>query len=541
MNVLLVEPNYKNKYPPLGLMKISRYHKDRGDYVYFYKGKYDSSTVWDRVYIATLFTFDFDKVVDTINFYKSKVINIENIYVGGILASLMPSEIKKETNINNIISGRLTTSKKIGFDDNINIDLLSLDYDILYDIDYKYPAGDNYFGYTTRGCINKCSFCAVPKLEGQLSIDNNITNQVLSIAKRYGDKRNLLLLDNNILALSEENLKKIVSDLNSLGFIKDIPTYKKPLEIDILINSFYRHVDEGRSSTKINNLLASYIYKLLDRNISQKNKSILMSMIEDIGTKYEDIYDCILKNHSTLREIERMYSYKKLGQRYVDFNQGMDARELTEEKMQILSTLPIRPFRIAYDSVKYTDTYVDAIRLASKYGAPEFSNYLLYNCDDTPDDLYERLRVNVELEEEINKHMYSFPMKYEPINYTKRNYIGKYWNLHYLRSIKAILNVTKGVFPGQRDFFERAFGKDIHEYYEILSMPKDILTYREFFEKEGITNEWRELFYDLSNEEKMELLSLLSSSSYESSNKKISRILRYYKISYKKHNSYVYN
>ena len=36
--ILLIEPNYKNKYPPIGLMKISTYHRNLGDDVRFFKG-----------------------------------------------------------------------------------------------------------------------------------------------------------------------------------------------------------------------------------------------------------------------------------------------------------------------------------------------------------------------------------------------------------------------------------------------------------------------------------------------------------------------
>ena len=35
----MIEPNYKNKYPPIGLMKLATYHKLLGDDVVFFKGE----------------------------------------------------------------------------------------------------------------------------------------------------------------------------------------------------------------------------------------------------------------------------------------------------------------------------------------------------------------------------------------------------------------------------------------------------------------------------------------------------------------------
>ena len=37
--VLLIEPNYSNKYPPVGLMKLATYYRNLGNWeVVFYKG-----------------------------------------------------------------------------------------------------------------------------------------------------------------------------------------------------------------------------------------------------------------------------------------------------------------------------------------------------------------------------------------------------------------------------------------------------------------------------------------------------------------------
>lgn len=39
LKILLIEPNYSNKYPPIGLMKLSTYHKMLGHEVVFCYGK----------------------------------------------------------------------------------------------------------------------------------------------------------------------------------------------------------------------------------------------------------------------------------------------------------------------------------------------------------------------------------------------------------------------------------------------------------------------------------------------------------------------
>ena len=68
--ILLVEPGYRNKYPPLGLMKISSYHKLAGDEVHFVKGRIAShrEANWDRVYVSTLFTFFWSETLRTIQY-----------------------------------------------------------------------------------------------------------------------------------------------------------------------------------------------------------------------------------------------------------------------------------------------------------------------------------------------------------------------------------------------------------------------------------------------------------------------------------------
>ena len=74
-DILLLEPGYHNKYPPLGLMKISYFHKNIcGDYVRFAKGKLPeslSNKKWDRVFVTTLFTFEWENTKKAIERIKN--------------------------------------------------------------------------------------------------------------------------------------------------------------------------------------------------------------------------------------------------------------------------------------------------------------------------------------------------------------------------------------------------------------------------------------------------------------------------------------
>ena len=106
--ILLIEPGYKNKYPPLGLMKISTYHKLKGDYVQFVKGCDPNirKEKWDRIYISTLFTFYWNITLKTIRYYIRSVRVPSDVFVGGVMATLLSNDMEKETGVN-VVRGLL--------------------------------------------------------------------------------------------------------------------------------------------------------------------------------------------------------------------------------------------------------------------------------------------------------------------------------------------------------------------------------------------------------------------------------------------------
>ena len=150
MKVLLIQADGKTPFPNLALMKISAWHKAKGDIVGFHVSEPD------KIYVSCIFT--------------------KNLYQAGGISRLYP-------NAEVLIGGpALNRYNTLGPD----FDNIMPDYE-LYNLDYS-------LGFTSRGCIRKCPFCLVPSLEGEIRAGTPIE------VFHHPDHKKIILLDNNLLA-----------------------------------------------------------------------------------------------------------------------------------------------------------------------------------------------------------------------------------------------------------------------------------------------------------------------------------------------------
>jgi hypothetical protein len=73
-----------------------------------------------------------------------------------------------------------------------------------------WPSWPDDMGFTTRGCIRKCSFCFVPRKEGRI----RVVAELGDVSTGRGTCR---LLDNNITAAPVEHFRAVCSDAKRLG------------------------------------------------------------------------------------------------------------------------------------------------------------------------------------------------------------------------------------------------------------------------------------------------------------------------------------
>jgi hypothetical protein len=201
-NILLVEPAYDSPYPPLGLMKISTWHKKKGDEVLLVKDPLHNRTLdlfeqneryykklkdhYDIIYLTTLFTYQAQFVIQSIQYYKNRFPDAR-IRVGGIMATLIPDYIKEKTGVEPHI-GLLRGAENC-----------APDYSWFPNLRYSIT-------FTSRGCPNRCTFCAVRKHEPKFITKENWVDDI-DITKR-----GIIFWDNNWLASPnfEKDVEKII-------------------------------------------------------------------------------------------------------------------------------------------------------------------------------------------------------------------------------------------------------------------------------------------------------------------------------------------
>ena len=152
MKIGLIDVDSHN-YPNLALMKISAYHKAKGDTVEWWWG----FGQYDRVYMSKVFDETYSPDI-------TEPLNAEEIVKGGTgygLENALPFEIEH----------------------------VCPDYSL-----YPELTKDTAYGFLTRGCPNACPFCIVSGKERRES------HKVADLSEWWTGQKNIVLMDPNLLA-----------------------------------------------------------------------------------------------------------------------------------------------------------------------------------------------------------------------------------------------------------------------------------------------------------------------------------------------------
>lgn len=328
--VLLVEPDYYTRYPPLGLLKLASYHMSRGDEVRLVRGEKKLRRTPDRIYVTSLFSYAWRPVHAAVRHYK-KLFPKAPVSLGGIYASLLP-EHAATAGADEIMVGLHPEAES-------HVPAWKL-----------VPEWDGSILFASRGCVRKCGFCSVPKLEGAPSaFKENIKSQLFERHSR------IILWDNNILG--NWNWRPIFEELAAIG-------------------------------------------------------------------------------------------------KEVDFNQGLDARLVTDESAQAIARIPTRTIRLAYDYPGIREGVREGIETLVRHGVSrkKIVVYTLYNYIESPEDFYEKVRDLLEW------GVTSYPMRFEPLtSLTKNAYVAPKWTREQLNAVANARRVLgyAGAFPAYKGLVEK--------------------------------------------------------------------------------------
>ena len=292
-------------FPNLCIMKISAYHKARGDTVEWHDGRKQ----YDLVYMSRVFT-------DTYSKDYEGAIHADKIIKGGTgygLDNRLPNEVEH----------------------------MRPDYGL-----YPEFAGTAY-GFLTRGCPRGCGFCIVGEKEGRKTV------AVADLSEFWGGEKEIKLLDANILACPdwERLLGQLADSRATVDFTQGLDvrliTSEKAAALnrvktkmlhfawdnpeDDLIPYFKRFLE----LTSVKDYRKRRVYVLTNYGSTHEQDLYRIYTLRDMGyDPYVMIYEKPTAPHET-RQLQRWVNNKRLFHTVKDFR-DYDPKGSRKEKAAIV-------------------------------------------------------------------------------------------------------------------------------------------------------------------------------------------------------------
>lgn len=269
MRIGLIDVDGKN-FPNLALMKISAWHKGRGDSVEWYDPMFGGHL--DKVYASKVFSFtpDIDYPIDA-----------DEVEKGGSGYCI------------SLVNGREV------FDQSKNKELP-------YEIEHIYPdyslypqyTQDTAYGFLTRGCPRGCDFCIVGKKEGRCSV------KVADLSEFWRGQKKIVICDPNILACKDwkELLQQLIDSRAEVDF-------NQGLDIRMMTEEKIEMLDQIR---------IKQIHFAWDRYEDKDKVLPKFRLFKEKSKKKVSSHDTIvytITNFSTTfeQDLERIYTLRDIG------------------------------------------------------------------------------------------------------------------------------------------------------------------------------------------------------------------------------------
>lgn len=254
-----------HNFPNLALMRISAYHKSKGDTVEWW---WSDFVHYDVVYMSKVFSDAYSPDVP-------EPLNADKVIKGGTGYQI------------HLVNGKEEYDKETDTKLPIEVERMFPDYSI-------YPQYDFAVSMTSRGCPRGCSFCHVAAKEGRCAV------KVADVSDFWNGQKEIRILDPNITACKEK--RDLMKQYKETGAILD---FTQGLDIRLLNDDDIADINEMRLRT----LHFAWDNPKDDLEGKFRNFANSFRRKSNIGMVY-----CLTNFNSTMEEnLYRIYTLRDMG------------------------------------------------------------------------------------------------------------------------------------------------------------------------------------------------------------------------------------